>query len=142
MEAGSTLQHGYCIISIILIIIIITITIVLLSLLLLLVLLIYDTNIMVIIIAHTLFIITITNIIIIIIIINSLLRPNLPTDHIPTKIACLILSGKFLMGLEIPPLELKIPLESKPLKSRILVRLPWLQSAGPMNYASTHRDVF
>ena len=38
--------------------------------------------------------------------------PNLPTKIIPTKIARLQSSGKFPMGLGIPPLELKIMLES------------------------------
>ena len=47
--------------------------------------------------------------------------PNLPTKIIPTTIARLKLSGKFPMGLEIPPLTIKILLESNPLKSRILV---------------------
>ena len=48
--------------------------------------------------------------------------PNLSTGIIPTKIAWLKLSGNFPMGLGVPPLKLKILLESNPLKSRILVR--------------------
>ena len=41
--------------------------------------------------------------------------PNLPTKIIPTKIAGLKLSRKFPMALGIPPLKLKILLESNPL---------------------------
>ena len=48
--------------------------------------------------------------------------PNLPTKIIPTKMCRLRLCGKFPMGMRNPPLETKIPLESNPLKSRILVR--------------------
>ena len=48
--------------------------------------------------------------------------PNLHTNIIPTNIARLKLSGKFPMGLEIPPLRIKITLESNPLKSTMLVR--------------------
>ena len=48
--------------------------------------------------------------------------PNLPTNIIPTKIRWLTISGEFPMGMIIPPLEIKILLESNPLKSRILVR--------------------
>ena len=48
--------------------------------------------------------------------------PNLPTNITPTKIAWLKLSGKFPMGLGIPPLNIKIMLESNPLKSVMLVR--------------------
>ena len=49
---------------------------------------------------------------------------NLPTSthNLPTKICCLKLSGNFPMGMRIPPLDVKIMLESNPLKSRILVR--------------------
>ena len=46
--------------------------------------------------------------------------PNPPTN-IPTKIAGLKLSRKFPMGLGIPLLEIKIMLESNPLKSTMLV---------------------
>ena len=46
--------------------------------------------------------------------------PNLPTKIMPTKIAWLKLSGKFSMGLGIPPLKIKILLGSNPPKSRIL----------------------
>ena len=48
--------------------------------------------------------------------------PNLPTKIIPTKRARLELSGKSPLGLGIPSLNIKILLESNPLKSRILVR--------------------
>ena len=48
--------------------------------------------------------------------------PNLPTKIMPTKIAWLKYSGKFPMDIRIPPLKIKILLESNPLKSRILVR--------------------
>ena len=47
--------------------------------------------------------------------------PSLPTNISPTKLAWLKLSGKFPMGLEIPPLNVKIVLESNPLKSIMLV---------------------
>ena len=48
-------------------------------------------------------------------------RPiSLLTLH-PTNIAWLKLSGKFPMGLGIPPLQIKIMLESNPLKSTMLV---------------------
>ena len=48
--------------------------------------------------------------------------PNLPTKIILTKIAWLKLSGRSPMDMRIPPLEIKIFLESSPLKSRIVVR--------------------
>ena len=48
--------------------------------------------------------------------------PNLPTHIIPTKIAWLELSGKLPSGLGIPPLNIKIMLESNPLKSIMLLR--------------------
>ena len=47
--------------------------------------------------------------------------PNLPTNTIPTKTAWLRLSRKFPMGLGIPPLIIKIMLESEPLTSIMLV---------------------
>ena len=47
--------------------------------------------------------------------------PNLPTNIAPSKIARVKLSGKFHMGLGIPPLKMKIMLESNPLKSIMLV---------------------
>ena len=40
---------------------------------------------------------------------------------IPTKICWLNISGKFPVGMRIPPLRVKIMFESNPLKSRILV---------------------
>ena len=59
--------------------------------------------------------------------------PNLPTNIIPAKIAWLKLSGKFPMGLEIPPLKTKIMLESNPLKSTMLVG----KSPGPGNVGTS-----
>ena len=53
---------------------------------------------------------------------HSRITPNLPNKIIPTKIAWLKLSGKPPMDMRIPPLELKILIESSPPKSRILVR--------------------
>ena len=47
---------------------------------------------------------------------------NLPTNIIPTKICWLKMSVKFPADMRIPPLKLKILFQSKPLKSRILVR--------------------
>ena len=49
-------------------------------------------------------------------------KSNLPTKIVPAKIAWLKLSGKFPLGLGIPPLQIQIMLESNPLRSRILVR--------------------
>ena len=48
--------------------------------------------------------------------------PNLPAKIIPTNIAWLKLSGKFPMDMRIPPLWIKIVLESNPLTSTMLVR--------------------
>ena len=48
--------------------------------------------------------------------------PNLPTKNLPAKIAWLKFCGKLSMDIRIPPLNIKIMLESNPLKSRILVR--------------------
>ena len=48
--------------------------------------------------------------------------PNLPTKMIPAKTPWLKLVGKFPMDMGIPPHNIKILLESNPLKSRILVR--------------------
>ena len=53
---------------------------------------------------------------------RSLLTPSLPSENILAKIAWLKLSGKFPMDMRIPPLKIKILLESNLLKSRILVR--------------------
>ena len=52
---------------------------------------------------------------------NTNNTPNLPTKIIPSKIVWLRLSGEFLMGLGIPPLNIQIMLESNPLKFIILV---------------------
>ena len=52
---------------------------------------------------------------------NKKNTPNLPTNITPTNIARLKLSGKFPMGLGIPPLYIKIMLESSPPKSTMLV---------------------
>ena len=46
---------------------------------------------------------------------------NLPTKIIPNKICWLKFSGEFPMDMRIPPLQTKIPLESNPHNSRILV---------------------
>ena len=63
--------------------------------------------------------------------------PNLHTKIIPTKIAWLKLSGKFPMGQGIPPLNIKILLESNPLKSIILVRkVPVCRSMGSRSLGS------
>ena len=51
----------------------------------------------------------------------SLPTPNLLTKIIPTKIPWLEIPGEFLMDMRIPPLRIKILLESNPPKSRILV---------------------
>ena len=51
----------------------------------------------------------------------SRVTPNLPTNSIPTKIAWLRLSGRFPMGLGIPPLRIKLMLASNPLSSIMLV---------------------
>ena len=53
--------------------------------------------------------------------VDSPLTPNLPTNIIPTNIAWLKLSGNFPMGLGIPPLNIKIVLESNPPKPTMLV---------------------
>ena len=54
---------------------------------------------------------------------HSLSTPNPPTNFAPTHIARVKLPGKFPMGIRIPPLRIKIALESNPLKSIILVRI-------------------
>ena len=48
--------------------------------------------------------------------------PNLSTKILPAKIRWLEMSVKFLMGMRTPPLDVKIMLESNPLKSRISAR--------------------
>ena len=48
--------------------------------------------------------------------------PNLPTETIPAKIRGRRASGKSPVDVRIPPLELKILIESKPPESGILVR--------------------
>ena len=62
---------------------------------------------------------------------------------IPTKICRLELSGKFPMGLGIPPLKFKIPVESNPPKFRILVRrlavlVPGQQAATGFSHVLAH----
>ena len=47
---------------------------------------------------------------------------NVPTKTVPTKIACLKLSGKLPMNMKIKPLNIKMMLQSDPLKSRILAQ--------------------
>ena len=49
------------------------------------------------------------------------LTPNPLTNIVPTNISRLKLSGNFPMNLGIPPLQIKIVLESNPLKSTMLV---------------------
>ena len=49
------------------------------------------------------------------------ITPNPHTNIVPTNIARLKLSGDFPMNLEIPPLQIKIVLESNPLKPTMLV---------------------
>ena len=51
-----------------------------------------------------------------------ILTPDLPTNIIPAKIAWLKSSWKSPMDMRTPPLQIKILLESNPLRSRILVR--------------------
>ena len=53
---------------------------------------------------------------------NMYCKADFPTNIIPTKIARLELSGKSPMGLGIPPLRIKVMLESNPLTSIMLVR--------------------
>ena len=48
--------------------------------------------------------------------------PNLPTKIHPTKIIPTYISGKFHMGVRIPPLKIKILPELNPPKSSIVVR--------------------
>ena len=48
-------------------------------------------------------------------------RPNLPTKITPAKTARLKPSGRFPIDLRIPPLNIKIMLESSPLKSSKLL---------------------
>ena len=47
--------------------------------------------------------------------------PDFPNNIVPTNIAWLKISGKFPMGLRIPPRNIKIVLESSPLKSTMSV---------------------
>ena len=54
-------------------------------------------------------------------IVSAYRTPNLPTNIVPTNIAWLKLSGKSPIGLGIPPLRIKIMLESNPLKSTMSV---------------------
>ena len=63
--------------------------------------------------------------------------PNLPAKIIPAKIRRLKLSGRFPMDMRIPPLKIKILLESEPLKSRILVERLAVQTACPLLASST-----
>ena len=53
---------------------------------------------------------------------TSTSSPNLPTKNLPTKIAWLKTFGELPMDMRIPPLKIKIMLESDPLKSEILMR--------------------
>ena len=56
--------------------------------------------------------------------------PSLPTKIIPAKIPWLKISGKSPMDMRIPPLKIKIMLDSNPLKSRILVRRLAVRTQG------------
>ena len=57
--------------------------------------------------------------------------PNLPTNTIAAKIAWLKLSGESPNGMRIPPLRIKVMLESNPLKSIMLVpKLAVLRPTG------------
>ena len=47
---------------------------------------------------------------------------TVPTKTVPTKICCLNISREFPADLRLPPLSLKVLLESSSLKSRVLVR--------------------
>ena len=60
--------------------------------------------------------------------------PNPPTDIIPSKIARLRLSGRFPMGLGIPPLNIKMLPESNPLKSIMLVGRLAVRGVGTLRY--------
>ena len=55
---------------------------------------------------------------------------NLPTKNLPTKIAWLKLSRHFPMDMRIPPLNIKILLESNPLKPGILIRRLAIMARG------------
>ena len=55
------------------------------------------------------------------IIIVAVRTPNLPTNIVPTNIARVKLSGRLPMDMRIPPLQIKIMLESNPLKSKLLI---------------------
>ena len=48
-----------------------------------------------------------------------MVTPNLPTKILPTKIRWLKISGRFPTDMIIPPLKLKILLESNALKSNL-----------------------
>ena len=65
--------------------------------------------------------------------------PNLPTRIIPAKIRWLEISGTFPVEIWIPPLRLKILLESNPLKSRILARR--LAIIAPQIHRTTSQDL-
>ena len=62
--------------------------------------------------------------------------PNLPTKILPAKIRRLETSGEFPMDMRIPPLKIKILLESNPPKSRISVQrldvVGTFQHQGPL----------
>ena len=62
---------------------------------------------------------------------------DLPPKIIPTKIASPSLSGKLPLDKRIPPLEIKIMLESSPPKSRISVR----RLAAPLDLKGVPRKI-
>ena len=64
--------------------------------------------------------------------------PSLPTKIIPAKIRWLNISGKFPVDMRVPPLEIKILLESKPLKFRILVRRLAVPPLSKRRHADFH----
>ena len=66
--------------------------------------------------------------------------PNLPTKIVPTKIRWLKTSGEFPMDMIISPLNMKILLQSNPLKSRILVRRLAVVTSQPTAQKPRIRD--
>ena len=69
--------------------------------------------------------------------------PNPPTNIAPTNIAWVKPSGKSPMGLGIPPLQIKITLESNPRTSTMFIgRLGVTDSDnGTGNLVNTHSEV-
>ena len=65
--------------------------------------------------------------------------PDLPTNIIPTNIARRKLSHKFPIDIRIPPLRIKIVLESSPPKSTMLVRGLGVTNHSQTNHTRTER---